>query len=133
MQKIPVRLAKPGMILAKPLLRDNGLVLVGEGTEISESLLSRIVSLNIETVVVKGTPLDLDGLGGSSAYAKRAERLDHLFRKFRADPFMIKLKDRLKEYFQVKAAAEEAAEAAAKAQEEADAAQTEQDAEGGHK
>jgi len=111
-QKIPVRLAKPGMVLAKPLLRDNGLVLVAEGTEISEALLGRLASMNVEAVVVKGTPLDMEGLGGSSAYAKRAERLDHLFRKYRHDPFMAKLKARLKQYFQLKAAAQAAEEQA---------------------
>lgn len=111
------------MILAKPLLRDNGLVLVGEGTEISESLLNRLPGLNIETVVVKGTPLNLDGLGGSSGYAKRAERLDHLFRKYRADPFMMKLKNRLKQFFQLKAAAEAAAEAAEREEMEKEAAE----------
>lgn len=112
MQRIPVRLAKPGMILAKPLLRDNGLVLVAEGTEISESLLGRLASMNVETVVVKGQPLDMDGLGGSSAYAKRAQRLDHLFRKYTNDPFMMKLKERMKKYFQLKAAAQAAEEQA---------------------
>lgn len=119
MQRIPVRLAKPGMILAKPLLRDNGLVLIAEGTEISESLVSRLATMNIESIVVKGSPLNLEGMGDSSSFSKRIERMDHLFRKYRSDPFMMKLKMRLKEYFQLKAAAQAAAEAAEAAEAEA--------------
>lgn len=114
MQKIPVRLAKPGMTLAKPILRDNGLVLMAEGTELTEALLGRLPGMNIETVVVKGSPLNMEGMGGSSAYAKRAERLGHLFRKYGDDPFMMKLKSRLQQYFQLKAAAQAAEEQAEK-------------------
>ncbi len=115
MQKIPLNLAKPGMILDKPLLRDNGLVLVAEGTELSDTLLGRLLTMGIETIVVKGNPVDLDGAGGGSSFCQRAERMDHLFRKYQADPFMMKLKERLTEYFKLKAAAEAAAQAAAEA------------------
>lgn len=114
------------MILAKPLLRENGLVLMAEGTEVSEALIKRLESMNVETLVVKGTPLDMEGMGGSSAYAKRAGRLDHLFRKYRADPFMMKLKARLKQYFQLKAAAEAAAEEAERQEMEKAQAEKEQ-------
>jgi hypothetical protein len=116
-QRIPLSLAKPGMILDKPLLRDNGLVLVAEGTELSESLLMRLANMDIETVVVKGNPVDMNGAGGGSSFSQRAERLDHLFRKYQADPFMLKLKERLMDYFKLKAAAEAAAQAAQNATE----------------
>ncbi len=117
MQRIPLSLAKPGMILDKPLLRDNGLVLVAEGTELSESLLMRLADMDIEALVVKGNPVDMNGAGGGSSFSQRAERLDHLFRKYQADPFMLKLKERLAEYFKLKAAAEVAAQAAQNAAE----------------
>lgn len=118
MQKIPLNLAKEGMALAKPVLRDNGLVLVAEGTELSASLLERLERMGIDTVVVQGNPVDMDGIAGGTEYTKRIERLDHLFRKFKADPWMNDLKERLRNYFQVKAAAQAAAAQAAEAAED---------------
>ncbi len=100
------------MVLAKPVLRDNGLVLMAEGAEISQALLDRLVKMEVGTITVKGTPVDMEGSFGGTQYAKRIERLDHLFRKYKSDPFMNKLKGHLKNYFQVKAAAEAAALAA---------------------
>ena len=112
MQKIPLKLAKAGMVLAKPVLRDNGLVLMAEGTELSETLLPRLESMGVETLVVKGNPVDLGGAGGSTAFTERAERMEHLFRKYKADPWMSRLKDHLVQYFTLKAAAEAAEQAA---------------------
>lgn len=115
MQKIPLNLAKPGMKLAKPILRDNGLVLVTENTELSEALLERLERMEVATVTVQGNPVVLDGEGGTNPYAIRAERLEHLFRKQRDDPWMSQLHAHLKNYFLLKAAS---AAAVAKPQEQ---------------
>ncbi len=112
MQKIPLKLAKPGMVLAKPVLRDNGLVLMAEGAELSQALLDRLERMEVGSITVKGNPVDMEGASGGTQYAKVIERLDHLFRKYKSDPFMNKLKVHLRNYFQVKAAAEAAALAA---------------------
>ena len=106
MQKIPLKLAKPGFVLAKPVLRDNGMVLLAEGTELSESLLTRLEDMDVAAVVVKGEPVDMEGAAGSGGFAKRLERLDHLFRRYKADPWMGRVKERLREHFKIKAAAE---------------------------
>ncbi|WP_035272411.1 hypothetical protein [Desulfonatronum thiodismutans] len=103
MQKIPLNLAKPGMSLAKPILRENGLVLVAENTELSESLLERLERMDVTMVTVQGNPVDLGG-GGQNPYTNRVERLDHLFRKHGDDPWMVKLQTHLKDYFLLKAA-----------------------------
>jgi hypothetical protein len=103
MQKIPLNLAKPGMKLAKPILRENGLVLVAENSELSEALLERLERMDVTMVTVQGNPVDLGG-GGKNPYANRVERLDHLFRKHGDDPWMVKLQTHLKDYFLLKAA-----------------------------
>lgn len=103
MQKIPLNLTKPGMKLAKPILRENGLVLVAENTELSESLLERLERMDVAMVTVQGNPVDLGG-GGKNPYTIRIERLEHLFRKHGDDPWMAKLQTHLKEYFLLKAA-----------------------------
>ncbi len=91
------------MKLAKPILRDNGLVLVAENSELSQSLLERLERMEIAMVTVQGNPVDLGDGGGSNPYSARAERLGHLFRKHGGDPWMGKIQGHLKEYFMFKA------------------------------
>jgi hypothetical protein len=103
MQKIPLELARAGMILEKPIIRENGLVLVAEGTEFSDALLGRLRTMEVEFVFVQGHPVDLDGLGGDGSASRRLERLDQLFRRH-DDEWMLKVKAFLKNYFQSRAA-----------------------------
>lgn len=111
MQKIPLKLAKPGMVLARSVTRENGITVVAEGLELTESLIQRLDGMKIERIVIKGNPLRLDG-GGTTAYDQRLERLDHLFRAYEKDQWMRKVKAFLANYFRLKAAAQAAVEAA---------------------
>lgn len=112
MQKIPLKLAEPGFKLAKAVQREDGITVVAEGVELTEALLQRLESMDIERLVVKGNPVDLGEAGGGTAYDKRLERLDHLFRVYGSDQWMLKVKAFLGRYFELKAAAQ-AAELAA--------------------
>lgn len=100
MQKIPLRLAQPDMVLAKPVTRENGMTLVGAGTTLSGALLSKLESMGIETVVVEGEVLD--SACGAEAYTKKMERLEHLFRACGGDPYMQRIKGVLGEYYSLK-------------------------------
>lgn len=106
MQKIPVNLARPGMVLDKPVLRDNGLVLVAQGTEISQSLLDRLENMGVEWITVEGSPVDMEGMAPSKTYQQRMEEMDHLFRKYKDDKWMNNMKSFLKSYFRRKAESE---------------------------
>ncbi|WP_243545877.1 hypothetical protein [Pseudodesulfovibrio tunisiensis] len=108
MQKIPLDLAQPGMKLAKPVTNDGGMTIMGEGMELTESLIGRLESMNVDRITVQGSPVDVGGAGAGTRYAERVERMDHLFRHYASDMWMIKVKNRLKQYFQLKAAAQEA-------------------------
>ncbi|WP_028573766.1 hypothetical protein [Desulfonatronovibrio hydrogenovorans] len=105
MQKIPLNLARPGMVLEKPVLRDNGLVLVAQGTQLSDALLGRLENMGVSTITVEGSPLDLEGGARSVSYEERIESLDHMFRNFRDDPWMIRMKEFIRSYFERKMAA----------------------------
>jgi len=53
----------PGMVLAKPLMGKNGMVLLGEGTELTDRWIDRIQDMQLEGIFVEGTseplvPLD---------------------------------------------------------------------------
>jgi len=123
MQKIPLNLVQPGMVLAKPVARPDGMVVAAPGTELTESMLSRFEAMGIGQVVVEGSPVDMEG-GGDTAFDKRIERLDHIFRKHESDKWMNQIKRLVKHFFKMKAAqraAAMAAMAAAKAEAKAKA------------
>ncbi len=111
MQKIPLNLAKPGMKLAKPVARDNGMVLAGPGTELSEALISRLDGMGIDRIVIEGS-LDIGG-GDGTVFAARLERLDPLFRRLGDDAWMMQVKAFLLDYFTMKGAQAAALQAAA--------------------
>ncbi|MBN2139370.1 MAG: hypothetical protein JW718_00050 [Desulfovibrionaceae bacterium] len=117
MQKIPLKLARPGMKLAKPVVSDSGMTLMAEGMELSDGLIMRLENMKVERIVVQGNPVDLAGVGGGTKFAERVERLDHLFRGLDGDGWMMEVKGHLRSYFQIKAAAQEAEEAEKQAKE----------------
>ena len=115
MQKIPLSLAKPGMILAKPVARPDGIAVAAAGSELSQGILDRFDSMGVSHLVVEGEPVQLDGAPGGTSYDKRLERLDYLFRKFSDDKWMGQIKRLFDHYFRMKAAAVVAMAEAAKA------------------
>lgn len=108
MQRIPLDLAAPGMKLAKPVTKENGMTIMAEGMELTESLLSRLKTMEIDRITVQGNPVDMGGAGAGTKYAERVERLDVLFRCYAEDKWMQRVKKRMAQYFQMKAAAQEA-------------------------
>lgn len=88
MRKVSLDAAAEGMILAKPVTRDNGMVLVAAGTAVTAALLDRLRRMGIDRIVVEG---DEPGAPVVDT-AARLTRLDHLFRGFGEDSFMMKLK-----------------------------------------
>lgn len=108
MQKIPIDLALPGMKLAKPVIKEGGMTIMAEGMELTESLISRLETMKVDRITVQGHPVDMGGAGSGTKYAERVERLDYLFRQYQSDTWMVRVKDRMAQYFQMKAAAQEA-------------------------
>lgn len=106
MQKIPLNLARPGMVLEKPVLRNNGLVLVAQGTEISDGLLVRLGNMGVNSVTVEGHPVAMEGESPPKSYQERIDSLDHLFRRYKDDPWMNKMKGFISAFFKRKMAAE---------------------------
>ena len=54
MPKIPVDNLKPGMKLARPLLNSSGMVLMAEGTELTEARISKIENMGVDSVFIDG-------------------------------------------------------------------------------
>jgi hypothetical protein len=108
MQKIPIDLAAPGMKLAKPVIKEGGMTIMAEGMELTESLIVRLENMKIDRITVQGHHVDMGGAGSGTKYAERLERLDVLFRRYGEDKWMMRVKNRMSQYFQIKAAAQEA-------------------------
>ena len=127
MQKIPIDLAQPGMKLGRAVTKENGMTIMAEGMELTESLISRLENMKVDRITVQGHPVDMGGAGSGTVYAERIKRLDHLFRSLEEDKWMMRVKQRMAQYFRIKAAAQEAR---AKAMEALDA-EPEAEEEGG--
>ncbi|GAW30001.1 MULTISPECIES: HD-GYP domain-containing protein [unclassified Carboxydocella] len=52
MEKIAVRDLQPGMIMAESILGDNGMILVAEGTVLTESLINRLQNMALSQVAI---------------------------------------------------------------------------------
>lgn len=52
MPKVLISKLKPGMKLAKPVKNESGMILLGENTELSDSLIRRLENMNIESVSI---------------------------------------------------------------------------------
>lgn len=46
------------MTVAKPVMNDSGVVMVGAGTELTEATIEKLKRLEIASVIVKGRPVD---------------------------------------------------------------------------
>lgn len=94
MPKVPVDNLKAGMKLSRPVVNDNGMILLGEGTEITEAAIERLRNMNILSVSVEGGPQP------EKSKEEMLSELDMRFRKTEHEPHMGTLKRLLKEHIE---------------------------------
>jgi len=93
MQKIPMALVLPGMILAQDIKNiDNpdGPPLCGKGVQLTEALIERLHRMDIQSITVEGHPVKMEG---EKSLEEELAVLDKRFKKVADDPLMKKLKD----------------------------------------
>ncbi|MFY9397957.1 MAG: hypothetical protein WAR22_06285 [Desulfomonilia bacterium] len=86
MQKVPISLVQPGMVLAKPVLNEAGMPLCAEGTELTESIIDRLRRLNVPFLTLKGRPVDMGETEPS--LQERISKLRERFAPVQGDPTM---------------------------------------------
>jgi hypothetical protein len=84
-QRLPLKLAAPGMILAREITTQEGQVLCGTGTELTAQLLQRISKSGIHSVTVDGHPVRLPG---EESLGERIKGLEDRFSKVKDDPVL---------------------------------------------
>jgi len=97
MQRIALTKASPGMVLAQPVYRQDGPVLVGEGLTLTEAVIERIRQSGVATVWVEGTPLGPDGSVGD--LRTLSGKLPFLFRRQKDNVFMMTLYSVISRHF----------------------------------
>ncbi len=94
MPKIPVEQLRPGMKLARPLENTSGMVLMAEGTELTEARISKIENMGVDSVYIDGP----------SQPARPKEELlaalEERFRKAENSPPMAVIKKAVKEHIE---------------------------------
>ena len=98
MQKIPLALAETDMVLARDIFRDDnasGPPICGKGITLTEPLIERLKRMGVQTIVVEGHPVRMNGDKNPEDILKA---LDCRFRKVENDPLTAKLKMVYRQY-----------------------------------
>jgi hypothetical protein len=92
MQKIPIAMAAPGMVLAQEIKSSedpSAMTVCGKGVQLKESLIDRLRSMGIQTVTVEGHPVKMEG---DASVEEMLAALDKRFSRVADDPLMMKIK-----------------------------------------
>ncbi len=85
MQRIPLKLAAPGMVTAREITTEDGKILCGPGVELTGELIDRLSRTGIASVVVEGHPLRLPG---EKSLRQKIKELDMRFSRVKDDPVL---------------------------------------------
>lgn len=108
MPTIPLSLARPGMVLAKPVMRPNSSVAIaGEGVRLTQEYIDRIQSSGVAAVSVRGP---VPGVEETLDFKKILAGLDRQFARYNQDKFMSGMRLLAKQYFEKKLAEQQAIE-----------------------
>lgn len=83
MPKVSVDKIKPGMKLAKPIINEINVVLIGEGVELNDALIKRIKDMGLSSVYVEGIskpkkPIE-EALSELNERFKKSENQPHMY------------------------------------------------------
>ena len=93
MQKIPITLALPGMVLGQDIKSSedpSAMTICGKGMQLKESLIDRLREMGIQTVTVEGHPVKMEG---ETSLEEMLASLDKRFSRLTNDPLMMKIKE----------------------------------------
>jgi len=83
-----------GMKLAKPVLTKSGMVMLAEGTELTDSWIERIQDMDIQSVFVEGPPIQ------TVPKEEALSRLEARFAMSEGKPLMSGIKKLVKEHIE---------------------------------
>ncbi len=96
MQRIPLKLAAPGMVTARDVSTEEGQVLCGAGVELTQEFIDRLGRMGVASITVEGHPVCLPGEKG---LGERIRDLDYRFSRVKKDPVLRALMKLIAEYW----------------------------------
>jgi hypothetical protein len=93
MQKIPITQAVPGMVLAQEIKNSDNpssMTICGKGVKLTDSLISRLTQMGVQSVSVEGHPVKEEG---DATLEEMLEKLDKRFSRVEDDDLMKKVKE----------------------------------------
>lgn len=90
MQRITLSQAKPGMVLAEPASSEQGTTVCGPGTELTETLITRLGRFGVSRITVEGHPVPKKG--EDKSLTQLTKELDVRFSRVQDNPLMMELK-----------------------------------------
>lgn len=94
MPKIPVSKLEAGMKLAKPVATKSGMVMLGEGTELTAAWIERIQDMGITHLFVEGPPVQ------TISKEEALNNLNTRFSRVEEKPYMNVIKKIVKEHIE---------------------------------
>lgn len=94
MPKIPVSNLEPGMKLAKPVMAKNGMVMLGEGTELTATWIERVQDMGITSIFVEGPAIQ------TISREEALENLDARFCRAEGKAYMNVIKKVVREHIE---------------------------------
>lgn len=91
MPRVPIDKIKPGMKLSRPIVNEMDVVLIGEGVELTDVLIKRIIDMGISSIYIEGTPKP------KKPKEEMLKELNERFKKTENEPHMYLLKKVLRE------------------------------------
>ena len=98
MQKIPIALAAPGMVLAQDIKSSKdpaAMTVCGKGVQLKESLIDRLREMGVQTLTVEGHPVKMEG---EASLEDMLAALDRRFIRVSDDPLMIKVREMYRQH-----------------------------------
>lgn len=95
MQEILTSQAGQGMVLAKDITNQEGRVLCGKGTTLTESLIDRLKKMGVSHVAVMGHPVEVEG---EKTLEEELRDIEKRFSRVVDTPPLMYLKKRLMEH-----------------------------------
>ncbi len=109
MPNIPIAIAKPGMVLSKPVMRgQSSIAIAGEGVVLTQEYIDRFKTSSVTMISVLGP---VPGMEESLDLKKLLAGLDDKFKRYDDDKFMSGMRLLAKQYFQRKLEEQRAREA----------------------
>jgi hypothetical protein len=92
--KVSVSSIKPGMRLSKPVINEAGMILLGEGTVLTNALIERLQNMNVSSIYIEGASEP------ERSKEDMLSEIDARFKKTEDEPYMGLLKRIFKEHIE---------------------------------